>query len=125
MPARGRLSSRSRLRIQSCAAESLAATGAGCVVVKGGHLDPDGSEAVDVVCHAGQTSLLRAPRVATGNDHGTGCVFAAAVVAGLARGFALPDALRAAKSYVHRALVGSAGWRLGAGHGPLSWEVPA
>jgi len=43
--------------------------------------------------------------------------------AGLARGDDVLSALRAAKSYVHRALRGAAGWRLGAGHGPLSWEA--
>ena len=36
---------------------------------------------------------------------------------------ALPAALREAKSYVHSALSRSAGWRLGAGHGPLAWGV--
>jgi len=110
------------------AAGELAASGAGCVVVKGGHLDagtgPDGRpEAIDVVWLAGEIRLLRAPRIDTGNDHGTGCTFAAALVAGLARGEALPAALHAAKSYVHAALAGSARWRLGSGHGPLSWEV--
>ena len=104
------------------AAERLAKTGVRCVVVKGGHLD-GGADAVDVVWHAGAVELLRAPWVDTPNNHGTGCTFAAATAARLAHGEALPDALRAAKSYVHRALAGSAGWRLGTGHGPLSWEV--
>ncbi len=121
------------------AAEALAAAGvgaltpagAGTVVVKGGHLP--GAEAVDVVWHDGVVTLLRAPWVATPNNHGTGCTFAAATAARLARGAApchpldarraeLTDALRAAKSYVHTALAGAAGWRLGSGHGPLSWS---
>ena len=104
------------------AAHRLGATGARWVVVKGGHLRTDG-EAVDIVWHDGGIGLLRAPWVDTANTHGTGCTFAAAAAARLARGDDVPTALRGAKSYVHRALQGAASWRLGAGHGPLSWEV--
>jgi hydroxymethylpyrimidine/phosphomethylpyrimidine kinase len=104
------------------AAEALAGTGAGCVVVKGGHLD-SGAESIDVVWCAGEIELLRAPRIATRNNHGTGCTFAAATAARLAHGDPLSSALSAAKSYVHRALGRSVNWRLGSGHGPLSWEV--
>jgi hydroxymethylpyrimidine/phosphomethylpyrimidine kinase len=108
------------------AATALAGSGARCVVVKGGHL-PDGPsrrQAVDVVWHDGRIELLREPWIDTPNNHGTGCTFAAATAARLARGDPLPVALRAAKSYVHRAIAGAAQWRIGAGHGPLSWEVP-
>jgi hydroxymethylpyrimidine/phosphomethylpyrimidine kinase len=104
------------------AAHELGATGPSWVVVKGGHLEGDG-EAVDVVWHEGRVELLRAPWVDTANNHGTGCTFAAATAARLARGDDVGAALKGAKSYVHRALSGSAGWRLGTGHGPLSWEV--
>ncbi|HEV7899036.1 MAG TPA: bifunctional hydroxymethylpyrimidine kinase/phosphomethylpyrimidine kinase [Planosporangium sp.] len=104
------------------AAHELGSTGPAWVVVKGGHLD-GGGEAVDVVWHAGEVEILRAPWVETANNHGTGCTFAAATAARLARGEDVRTALHGAKSYVHRALLGSAGWRLGAGHGPLSWEA--
>jgi hydroxymethylpyrimidine/phosphomethylpyrimidine kinase len=77
----------------------------------------------DVVWHDGHVELLRAPWIETPNNHGTGCTFAAATAARLARGDDVRTALDGAKSYVHRALAGAAGWRLGAGHGPLSWEV--
>jgi hydroxymethylpyrimidine/phosphomethylpyrimidine kinase len=106
------------------AAEELATTGAGCVVVKGGHLDSDdGGQAIDVVWSAGRYSLLRAPRISSANNHGTGCTFAAATAARLALGDSLPEALSAAKFFVHRALRRAVNWRLGSGHGPLSWEV--
>ncbi len=103
------------------AAHELGRTGARWVVVKGGHIP--GDDAVDVVWHAGDVELLRQPWIETGNNHGTGCTFAATTAARLARGDDVATALRIAKSYVHRALRGAAGWRLGAGHGPLSWEV--
>ncbi|MCW2638482.1 MAG: thiD [Dactylosporangium sp.] len=104
------------------AAHELGALGPTWVVIKGGHLDGDG-EAVDVVWHDGGVELLREPWVDTANNHGTGCTFAAATAARLARGDDVRTALEGAKSYVHRALLGAAGWRLGAGHGPLSWEA--
>lgn len=102
------------------AARELAGTGARCVVVKGGHLTGQ-DEAVDVVWCDGVVELLRAPWIPTVNNHGTGCTFAATTAALLARGEELLPALRAAKTYVHRALAGGAAWRLGRGHGPLAW----
>ncbi|WP_438264947.1 bifunctional hydroxymethylpyrimidine kinase/phosphomethylpyrimidine kinase [Blastococcus mobilis] len=78
------------------------------------------------------TSLheLRADRIDTVNNHGTGCTFASATAALLARGGSVQDALAAAKSFVTRAVAGSATWRLGHGHGALdhsgaSWPVHA
>jgi hydroxymethylpyrimidine/phosphomethylpyrimidine kinase len=102
------------------AATELGKTGARCVVVKGGHLP--GADAVDVVWSAGTVEVLRAAWVDTVNNHGTGCTFAAATAARLAGGATLAVALRGAKVYVADAIRRSAGWRLGAGHGPLAWS---
>jgi hydroxymethylpyrimidine/phosphomethylpyrimidine kinase len=105
---------------QRDAATALARCGAGLVVVKGGHGTRDSSDdAVDVVSDGETVVELRAPRVDSTNTHGTGCTFAAATAAGLACGLEPLAAVRAAKDYVHRAIVRSARWRLGAGHGPL------
>jgi hydroxymethylpyrimidine kinase/phosphomethylpyrimidine kinase len=97
-------------------AERIRATGATWVVVKGGHLT---DSADDVVVGPDGIEVMKGARLATGNDHGTGCSLSAAVAANLALGMPVPDALRAAKGFVGRALAGAAGWRLGAGHGPL------
>ncbi|WP_432977261.1 bifunctional hydroxymethylpyrimidine kinase/phosphomethylpyrimidine kinase [Dactylosporangium sp. CA-233914] len=105
------------------AAADLAAYGPRCVVVKGGHLR-DSAEAVDAVWYDGRASLMTAPWITTANNHGTGCTFAAATAARLASGSSLIEALEGAKSYVHNALARSAGWTLGAGHGPLGWGFP-
>jgi hydroxymethylpyrimidine/phosphomethylpyrimidine kinase len=105
-------------------AERIRATGARYVVVKGGHLS---DTADDVVAGPDGTTVLAGARVATGNDHGTGCSLSAAIAALLARGSTVPDAIEEAKAFVARALVGSATWHLGAGHGPLDhfgWSVP-
>jgi hydroxymethylpyrimidine/phosphomethylpyrimidine kinase len=98
------------------AAEQLRALGTRWVVVKGGHL---AASADDVVAGPDGTSVLAGTRVETANDHGTGCSLSAAVAAGLAQGLDVPEALGQAKAFVTAALVGGAGWRLGAGHGPL------
>jgi hydroxymethylpyrimidine/phosphomethylpyrimidine kinase len=116
---------------QHAAATALAETAArsgrspAWIVVKGGHLSPSGRatpEAVDIVLDTATGALheLRAPWLTTRNDHGTGCTFAAAIAAHLALGRPPLDALRAAKAFVHAGLVRSAGWHLGAGHGPVA-----
>lgn len=105
---------------QRDAARALADHGPQVVVVKGGHpLAGDGGDAVDVVWDGHRVTELRAPRLETRNVHGTGCTFASAVAAGLARGADVERAVRDAKAYVHGAIRAAAQWRLGAGHGPL------
>jgi hydroxymethylpyrimidine/phosphomethylpyrimidine kinase len=81
---------------------------------------PGGSDtAVDVLWCDGQMLDLAAPRVATRNDHGTGCTLAAAIAARLALGHPLPQAVAGAKAYVTEALKAAAEWRLGLGPGPV------
>ena len=102
------------------AARALGRLGRGAVVVKGGHPVADAvAEAVDVVWDGATTYELRAARVDTVNNHGTGCTFAAAIAAALATGVDLRAALETAKGYVTRAVAGGGTWRLGAGNGPL------
>jgi len=105
---------------QHDAARALGALGPQVVVVKGGHaVRGTGDEAVDVVWDGQEVGELRAPRLDTENNHGTGCTFASAIAAGLAQGQDAAQAVGAAKSYVARAMAGGARWRLGGGHGPL------
>jgi hydroxymethylpyrimidine/phosphomethylpyrimidine kinase len=105
---------------QHAAARTLGALGCGAVVVKGGHPVADApDEAVDVVWDGRVTYELRARRVRTGNNHGTGCTFAAAVASALARGADATTAIHTAKAYVSRSVSGGSAWRLGSGHGPL------
>ncbi len=98
-------------------ARELAGTGAGAVLVKGGHLDAD--VAVDVLWDGRRLHELAGPRVATTNNHGTGCSLASAIAAGLARGKELLPAVVSARAYVRRGLEAAVGWRLGRGHGPI------
>ena len=90
--------------------------GARVVVVKGGHLDT-GPDVVDVVCTPDGDFEMRGPRIETVHTHGTGCTFAAAIAARLARGDAIGEAIRGARTYLDGAIRHAPG--LGAGHGPL------
>ncbi|HEX5543545.1 MAG TPA: bifunctional hydroxymethylpyrimidine kinase/phosphomethylpyrimidine kinase [Micromonospora sp.] len=99
------------------AARQLASQGPETVVVTGGDLD--GREAVDALCTGDSVVLIRAPRVPTRHNHGTGCSFAAAVTVRLALGDPAPDAVRFAKEYVTRSLAGASDWELGGGRGSL------
>jgi len=90
----------------------------GWVIVTGGHVTDD--DAVDVVIHGDELHELRGPRAATDNDHGTGCTFASAVAAGLARGDEPFTSIEAAKVFVAGQIQRSARWRIGAGRGPVA-----
>ncbi len=87
--------------------------GPGSVVVTGSE------GAVDVLHHDGAASCLRGRPVATRNNHGSGCTFAAAIAVRLALGDPVPQAVRTAKEFVTDALDGARDWQLGGGPGPL------
>ena len=98
------------------AAEKLIEMGAANVLVKGGHLEGD---AIDVLLMgSGEPHEFRATRIATRHTHGTGCTYSAAITAGLAKGLALTEAIRAAKAFVTAAIRTNPG--LGSGSGPLN-----
>lgn len=101
------------------AAVELSELGRGAVVVKGGDAEDEGDRSIDVLAVGGTVERLELPRVHTANDHGSGCSFAAAIAARLALGDDVDVAVRAAKAFVHRGLLGARTWRLGAGHGPI------
>lgn len=103
------------------AAARIAELGAGAVLIKGGHLaGPEfREETLDILYHGGVFTELRAARLATRHTHGTGCTYSAAITAFLARGQAMPEAVRRAHRFVHEAIRTNPG--LGAGTGPLNY----
>jgi len=104
------------------AAEQIRSLGPSWVVLKGGHYLEGGAtqtQAPDILVGDGVAIHLEAARVATSNDHGTGCSLAAAITANVALGLSIPDAVSIAKSYVNKALSGAAAWQVGQGHGPI------
>jgi hydroxymethylpyrimidine/phosphomethylpyrimidine kinase len=101
------------------AARAIHALGPRYVVVKGGHLS-DQAEAIDLLFDGGSFQEYRAARLQTHNDHGTGCTFASAIAAELAKGKAVSEAVGIAKEYLTQVLRRSAGLHLGHGHGPMN-----
>ncbi|TRO46201.1 bifunctional hydroxymethylpyrimidine kinase/phosphomethylpyrimidine kinase [Candidatus Bathyarchaeota archaeon] len=100
------------------AAEKISALSGGAVVVKGGHILQREGKAVDILFHEGEWTLLEAERFETKDTHGTGCSFASAVAAQLAKGDSIPGAVSLAKEFVNNAI--RYGLRLGSGSGPLN-----
>jgi hydroxymethylpyrimidine/phosphomethylpyrimidine kinase len=103
------------------AARAIHALGVGAVVVKGGHAE--GGEVVDLLYDGERFTEFRTPRVDTSSTHGTGCTFAAALAARLARGTPLAEATAAAQAYVAGAIRHAV--PVGHGHGPLNhfWQT--
>ncbi len=102
---------------QACRA--LGELGPQAVLLKGGHLGGEQSPDVLYLRAEGSLSVLRAPRVETGNTHGTGCTLSSAIAAYLARGYSVRKAVERAKAYMTAALRAGAAYRLGQGHGPV------
>lgn len=98
-------------------AKALLALGPDAVLVKGGHGQGDAS--VDVLVTKETTLTFSAPRIATGNTHGTGCTLAAAIAAELAKGAALSEAVSSAKIYLTAALRHADQLAIGHGSGPV------
>lgn len=96
------------------AAEEIAALGAMTVVVKGGHRE---GPAIDLFYDGRSFHEFSVARVDTNSTHGTGCTFASAIAAGLAKGSNVRDAVAMAKAYVTKALQHA--YPVGHGHGPV------
>ena len=97
------------------AAKEIVGLGARAVVVKGGHREA--AEAVDVLYDGTTFRDYSAPRIDTTSTHGTGCTFASAIAAYLARGEPLAEAVGRAKEYLTEAL--RRAYPIGGGHGPV------
>jgi hydroxymethylpyrimidine/phosphomethylpyrimidine kinase len=98
-------------------AERLLALGPRAVLLKGGH--GEGPESVDIFFDGAVELRLPAPRIATRNNHGTGCTLSSAIAAGLAKGLHLVEAVAEAKAYVTMAISAADRLAIGSGHGPV------
>ncbi len=95
----------------------LGALGSQWVLLKGGHLTKSNSS-VDLLRGVTGITELTAPRIATRNDHGTGCTLSAAIAALLPH-HSVEESVRMAKNYLQGALAASDQLEVGSGHGPL------
>lgn len=96
------------------AARRIHGLGPRYVVVKGGHLP---GQPMDLVYDGREFVEMSNVRQDTPHTHGTGCTFASAIAAGLARGLQVLDAVKQAKDYITGAI--AEGLPLGHGHGPV------
>lgn len=90
----------------------------GCanVLIKGGHLPVD--RATDLLYDGRFFHILKGEFIDTPHTHGTGCTFASAIAAHLARGKSLSDAVQTSKTYLTQAIKHSLA--LGHGQGPTN-----
>ncbi len=96
------------------AARRLHAFGPRHVVVKGGHL---AGSPMDLLYDGREFFPFENVRHDTPHTHGTGCTFASAIAAGLAKGLSVFEAVRRAKEYITGAI--REGLAIGSGHGPV------
>ena len=97
------------------AARVLVDMGSSAAVVKGGHMMGPAS---DLLYDGKEYYVFSVDRIDTVNTHGTGCTFASAIAAGLAKGLILYDAVSDAKRYITESI--QASFVIGKGHGPLN-----
>jgi len=102
------------LSAMKAAAQKLVEMGARAVVVTGGHLD----KPIDVLCEGAELETFGGDHVKSPNTHGSGCTFSSAIVAQLALGQQLREAVILAKAYVTKAIEKS--YQIGKGAGPLN-----
>ena len=91
--------------------------GARAVLMKGGHAA--GPICTDLLITRDGVLALTAPRIATGNTHGTGCSLSSAIAAELAKGQSLPLALHRAHGWLQGAIAAADRLGIGHGHGPV------
>jgi hydroxymethylpyrimidine/phosphomethylpyrimidine kinase len=97
------------------AARVLHGYGGKNVVLKGGHLE---GPSVDVLFDGKTFTEYPAARIETKHSHGTGCIFASAIAAGLAKGNTVRESVAVAKEFVTSAI--REGLPLGRGQGPAN-----
>ncbi|WP_345241048.1 bifunctional hydroxymethylpyrimidine kinase/phosphomethylpyrimidine kinase [Pontibacillus salipaludis] len=89
--------------------------GSSSVVVKGGHLD---GEATDLFYDGETFETFSSPRFDTLHTHGTGCTYAAAITAELAKGKSVREAVNIAKEFISAAIEHTL--EIGHGQGPTN-----
>lgn len=98
------------------AAREIHGFGVANVVIKGGHFG-DELTATDILFDGEGFRDFSVGWVRTTSTHGTGCTFASAIAALLAKGENVPTAIAGAKAFVTKALQDA--YPIGSGHGPV------
>jgi hydroxymethylpyrimidine/phosphomethylpyrimidine kinase len=85
------------------AALRLRTMGAQAVLIKGGHLEPQG-QAIDVLDDEGRVTVFRTDWIDSPPVRGTGCMLSAAIAACLAQGMELQESVKLARQFVADAI---------------------
>jgi hydroxymethylpyrimidine/phosphomethylpyrimidine kinase len=91
--------------------------GAESVLLKGGH-EETSDKITDILYDGKSFHYFSVPKIKTEHTHGTGCTYAAAITANLAKGKSLHEAVKEAKRFIHIAIVH--GFSIGEGPGPTN-----
>jgi hydroxymethylpyrimidine/phosphomethylpyrimidine kinase len=98
------------------AAKAIRKLGCRYVLVKGGHLLAE--KATDLLYDGRFFTVYKGEFIDTPRTHGTGCTYASAIAAHLARGKPVPEAVESAKTYITEAI--RHGLAIGHGAGPTN-----
>lgn len=99
------------------AAKKIVELGAKSVLIKGGHI-LEGGKAVDLLHYDGEYHYFEGERLESKTTHGTGCSFAAAIAAELAKDKNILEAVEIAKKVVSMGI--KFGLNIGRGFGPVN-----
>ena len=100
------------------AAHIIHSKGCKALLIKGGHIE--GRKIDRLYTAMGMEREYEAANVATRNTHGTGCTLSSAITSYLAMGYAIGEAIAAAKEWLTGALIAGANVEIGSGHGPVN-----
>lgn len=100
------------------AARIIQDKGCKALLIKGGHIE--GRKIDRLYTSMGREREYEAANVATRNTHGTGCTLSSAITSYLAMGYAIGEAIAAAKEWLTGALIAGANVEIGSGHGPVN-----
>lgn len=98
------------------AAKAIHKLGCRHVLIKGGHLIQE--KGTDLLFDGRFFTVYKTEFIDTPHTHGTGCTFASAIAAQIAKGKTLPDAVQTAKTYLTEAI--RHGLAIGHGKGPTN-----
>lgn len=101
------------------AAKTLARHGSRSILIKGGHGDESKSIDLLFLAREGRYVSLKADRIITKNNHGTGCTLSSAIAAYMAKGSEIEESVHKAKAFMNGAIAAGARYQIGHGHGPV------
>jgi hydroxymethylpyrimidine/phosphomethylpyrimidine kinase len=108
-----------RIEDMKTSAEKIHKMGVKNVIIKGGSLF-NNKYAVDLFFNGSDFFQYQADRIDTNNTHGSGCTFASAIAAEIAKGVKIKKAIHIAKAYLTTLIKNAQNLNIGNGHGPLN-----